>query len=281
MTVFDLPAVDALIKAALAEDVGAGDLTTQLTVAPERQARAEIRAKCEAVVAGMPLIRKVCDAAGGGIVVEEVVRDGTQVKPGDVLARLSGSAHVLLSAERLILNLLQQLSGVATLTSRFVEAAHTTNCRIIDTRKTVPGLRVLQKYAVRAGGGHNHRLGLADGILIKNNHITAAGGITPAVRAARANAPHVYKVEVECRTLGEVDEALAAGAEAILLDNMTPAQLTAAVKHIAGRAITEASGGVNLDSVRHIAASGVDLISVGALTHSAPAVDLHMLLSLV
>ncbi|MBI3783873.1 MAG: carboxylating nicotinate-nucleotide diphosphorylase [Deltaproteobacteria bacterium] len=280
MTVFDLPAVEALIKAALAEDVGSGDLTTQVTVDVERQARAEIRAKGDATVAGMPLIRRICDCAGGGIRVEELVRDGTKVRKGDVLARLSGSAHALLSVERLILNLLQQLSGVATLTARFVEAVRDTRCRIVDTRKTVPGLRALQKYAVRTGGGHNHRQGLSDGILIKNNHITAAGGIGPAVIAARAAAAHVYKIEVECRTMSEVDEALGAGADALLLDNMTPEQLAAAVKHINGRAITEASGGVNLDTVRRIAATGVDIISVGALTHSAPAVDLHMLLSL-
>jgi nicotinate-nucleotide pyrophosphorylase (carboxylating) len=280
MTVFDLPSTDALIRTALAEDVGAGDLTTQLTVPAGTQARAQISAKEDAVVAGMPLIRKVCIAAGADVDVEELINDGATVQRGDVLARLAGSAHTLLAAERLILNLLQQLSGVATLTARFVAAVNGSKCRIIDTRKTVPGLRVLQKYAVRMGGGYNHRQGLADGVLIKNNHITAAGGVGAAVKAARANAPHVYKIEVECCTLAQVDEGLAAGADAILLDNMTPPQLAAAVQRIAGRAITEASGGVSLDNVAAIAASGVDFISIGALTHSAPAVDLHMILSL-
>ncbi len=280
MTVFDLPIVSDLLRAALAEDLGAGDLTTSLTIPPDRRGRAELRAKQEALIAGMPLIHRIAQLAGGNIEVDLLVQDGATVSKGDVLARLRGPAAALLSIERLTLNLLQQLSGVATLTSRYVHAVRDTNARIIDTRKTVPGMRVLQKYAVRVGGGYNHRLGLADGILIKNNHIVAAGGIKAAVHAARALAPHVYRIEIECRTDTEVDEALSAGVDAILLDNMEPEQLREAVQRIAGRAITEASGGVNLDTVRAVAESGVELISVGALTHSAPAVDLHMLLFL-
>lgn len=280
MTIFDLPAVADLLRSALAEDLGSGDLTTRLTVPVERRARAEIRAKADAVIAGMPLIPRICAAAGGDLASELLVSDGARVSRGTVLARLHGSAHSLLSTERLMLNLLQQLSGVATLTARYVEAVEGTRARILDTRKTVPGLRLLQKYAVRIGGGANHRFGLADGILIKNNHITAAGGLAAAVAAARAAAPHVYRVEVECRSAAEVDEALDAGADAILLDNMTPEQLRAAVRRIGGRAITEASGGVCLETVRDVADSGVDLISVGTLTHSAPAIDLHMILSL-
>jgi nicotinate-nucleotide pyrophosphorylase (carboxylating) len=279
--VFDLPAVDAVVKAALAEDLGAGDLTTRLTVPPERRARAEISAKEAAVVAGIPLIRKVCAAAGGGVDVRERVSDGARVQSGDVLAGLAGPAQTLLATERVILNLLQRLSGVATLTARFVAAVAGHRCRIADTRKTTPGLRVLEKYAVRVGGGYNHRTGLADGILIKNNHITAAGGVTAAVHAARAGAPHGLKVEVECSSFAEVDEALAAHAEVILLDNMSVDQLREAVRRIGGRALVEASGGVNMNNIAAIAATGVDIISVGALTHSVPAVDLHMTLFLV
>jgi len=280
MDVFDLPAIDSLLRIALAEDLGAGDLTTRLTVPAAARARADISAKAEAVVAGVPLVRKVCVLAGGGVDVRELVAEGARVKPGDVLASLSGKAHTLLAIERVTLNLLQHLCGVATLTARFVAAVSGCACRIVDTRKTTPGLRVLEKYAVRAGGGFNHRLRLDDGILIKNNHITAAGGITAAVGAARAAAPHGIKVEVECTSQAQVAEALSAGAEIILLDNMTIDEMAQAVRSIARRAVVEASGGVTLGNVRAIAETGVDIISIGALTHSAPAVDLHMTLSL-
>jgi nicotinate-nucleotide pyrophosphorylase (carboxylating) len=278
--IFDLPAVNALVQAALAEDLGAGDLTTRLTVPAGRRARADISAKENAVIAGVPLIRKVCAAAGGAVEVGERVEDGARVGNGDALATLAGPAQTLLAVERVTLNLLQHLSGIATLTARFVAAVAGCRARIVDTRKTTPGLRVLEKYAVRVGGGFNHRQRLDDGILIKENHIVAAGGLSEAVAAARAGAPHGMKVEVECRTLREVDAALHAGAEIILLDNMSLDQLTQAVRRIAGRAVVEASGGVNLETVRAIAETGVDVISVGALTHSAPAVDLHMLLFL-
>jgi len=280
MDIFDLPAVDDLLKTALNEDLGAGDLTTRLTIAPTVAGRAEIRAKQSAIVAGVLVVRKICAVAGGEIEVAERVGDGAPVAKGDVLVALSGPAQALLSIERVTLNFLQHLSGIATLTARFVDAVQGTRCRIADTRKTIPGLRVLEKYAVRIGGGANHRFRLDDGILIKNNHITAAGGVAAAVAAARAGAPHGLKVEVECRTLAEVDDALAAGAEAILLDNMSVEQLQQAVPRIAGRAVTEASGGIILENVRAVAATGVDIISVGALTHSAPAVDLHMILLL-
>jgi nicotinate-nucleotide pyrophosphorylase (carboxylating) len=280
MDVFDLPAVDTLVKTALAEDLGAGDLTTRLTVPADKRARAEISAKEAAVVAGLPLIRKVCAAAGGTVEVREHVGDGARVASGDVLASLAGPAQTLLATERVILNLLQHLSGVATFTARFVAAVSGAGCRIVDTRKTTPGLRVLEKYAVRVGGGFNHRTGLDDGILIKNNHITAAGGVAAAVGAARVGAPHGLKVEVECADFAEVDEALAAGAEIVLLDNMSIDQLTQAVQRIGGRALVEASGGINLSNVAAVAATGVDIISIGALTHSVPAVDLHMTLFL-
>jgi len=280
MDVFDLPDVDALVRRAIGEDLGAGDLTTRLTVPRDTRARAEIAAKEGAVIAGLPLLRTVCAAAGGGIEVRQRIVDGTHVGPGDILATLSGSAHTLLAVERVALNFLQHLSGVATLTARFVAAVSGCGCRIVDTRKTTPGLRVLEKYAVRVGGGFNHRVRLDDGILVKNNHITAAGGVAAAVAAARAGAPHGLKVEVECATLSEVTEALAAGAEIILLDNMAVDELADAVRRIAGRAVVEASGGINLDNVRAVAETGVDIISIGALTHSAPAVDLHMTLFL-
>ena len=281
MDIFDLPAVDAVVRTALAEDLGAGDLTTRLTVPPEKRARAEISAKESAVVAGLPLIRKVCAVAGGNVDIREHIGDGSRVTSGDVLASLSGSARTLLATERVILNLLQHLSGIATFTARFVAAVSGSGCRIVDTRKTTPGLRVLEKYAVRVGGGFNHRTGLGDGILIKNNHITAAGGVAAAVGAARVGAPHGLKVEVECSSVAEVDEALAAGAEIILLDNMSIDQIAQAVQRIGGRALVEASGGMNLNNVAAVAATGVDIISIGALTHSVPAVDLHMTLFLV
>ena len=280
MDVFDLPAVEALITTALGEDLGAGDLTTRLTVPAGTRARAQIAAKQSAVIAGMPLIRRVCAAGGGGVDVVERVADGAHVSSGDVLARLSGDAHVLLATERVILNLLQHLSGIATFTARFVAAVGGCGCRIVDTRKTTPGLRTLEKYAVRVGGGFNHRQRLDDGILIKNNHIAAAGGLTAALTATRLTAPHGLKIEVECRTLDEVNEAVAGGADIILLDNRPVAQITDAAQRVAGRAILEVSGGITLDNVRAVAATGVDIISVGALTHSAPAVDLHLTLSL-
>ena len=282
MSLFDLPAIDAIVAAAVAEDVGRGDLTTQLTVADDVRGRADIIAKQSGILAGLPLVAKVYACVSGArTVVEPRLRDGASFVAGTRIASLFGGAADLLTGERVALNFLQHLSGIATLTHRFVAAVASTRARIVDTRKTVPGLRLLEKYAVRMGGGHNHRLGLDDGILIKNNHLTAAGGVGPAIARARQGAPHTVKIEVECASLGEVDEALDAGADLILLDNMQPAQLAAAVTRIGGRALTEASGGVNLDTVREIAASGVDLISVGALTHSAPAIDLHMRMSLV
>jgi nicotinate-nucleotide pyrophosphorylase (carboxylating) len=277
MTVFDLPQVDALIRTALAEDVGRGDLTTQLTVPADLRATGTLLAKQDGVLAGLPLVAKVLAAlAAREVVVSPRAADGDTFAAGTVLATIAGRAADLLIGERTALNFLQQLSGVATLTRRYVDAVAGIAVRIVDTRKTTPGLRLLEKYAVRMGGGHNHRFGLDDAILIKDNHITAAGGVTAAVTAARRGAPHAMKVQVECATLPQVEEALAAGADALLLDNMRIEQLAAAVRVIAGRAIVEASGGVSLATVRAIAETGVDLISVGALTHSAPAVDLSL-----
>jgi nicotinate-nucleotide pyrophosphorylase (carboxylating) len=280
MNVFDLPEVGALLRRALAEDLGAGDVTSRLTVPPATTARAEIMAKEQLIIAGVPLIRKTAEACGGGIDIEECVREGAPLTPHSLVAKLSGPATTLLAMERVTLNLLQHLSGIATLTADYVAAVAGYGCRIVDTRKTLPGLRTLQKYAVRLGGGFNHRMRLDDGILIKDNHIVAAGGISPAVMAALAGAPHGIKVEVECATLADVREALAAGAEMILLDNMTLEDMRTAVGLVGGRATVEASGGITLDTVRDVAATGVHVISVGALTHSVPAVDINMSLFL-
>ncbi len=277
MTVFDLAAVRALVEAALEEDIGRGDFTTQLTVPAGLRARAAIAAKQEGVLAGGPLVERVFTALGArDVTITQHASEGSAFAVGAQLVSIEGFGTDLLSGERTALNFLQQLSGVATLTRRDVAAVQGTKARVVDTRKTTPGLRVLEKYAVRMGGGHNHRLGLDDGILIKDNHITAAGGVSAAIDAARRGAPHTAKIQIECSTLGQVDEALAAGADALLLDNMSVDQLAAAVRRVAGRAVLEASGGVTLDTVRTIAATGVDLISVGALTHSAPAIDLSM-----
>ena len=202
--------------------------------------------------------------------------DGEAVSAGGIIARISGDARAILSAERVALNFLGRMSGIATLTRRYVDAIAGTNAKIVDTRKTTPGLRAFEKYAVRCGGGHNHRVGLFDAVLIKDNHIVAAGGITAAIRSARAAAGHMTKIEVEVDTLEQLQVALREKIDCVLLDNMKPAALADAVKIVAGRCLTEASGGVNLDTVRDIAATGVDLISVGALTHSAPVLDLGL-----
>ncbi len=275
MDFFGLPQVTAAVATAVAEDIGRGDLTTSLTVPPGVRASAALLAKQDGVLAGLPLVAKVFSVLGArDVVVRARAADGDAFRAGAVLAEVAGPAGDLLTGERTMLNFVQQLSGVATITRRYIEAVAGTRARVIDTRKTTPGLRVLEKYAVRVGGGYNHRFGLDDGVLIKDNHITAAGGIAAAVAAARRGAPHTARIQVECATLAQVDEALAAGADSLMLDNMTVEQLRAAVPHVAGRAILEASGGVTLATVRAIAETGVDLISVGALTHSAPAVDL-------
>jgi len=277
---FDLPAVADLIRTALAEDVGRGDITTRLTVPAAARARGTLLAKQDGVLAGLPLVERVFTALGGRVTIQTFVSDGAALKSGSRVASVEGPAADVLIGERLALNFVQQLSGVATLTRRYVDAVRGTKARVIDTRKTTPGLRVLEKYAVRMGGGGNHRAGLDDGILIKDNHLVAAGGVTAAVSAARGAAPHGLKVQVECATQAQVEEAIAAGADAILLDNMSTADMAEAVRRIAGRAVVEASGGVTLETVRAIAETGVDLISVGALTHSAPALDLSLKIQL-
>lgn len=269
-----------VVRAALEEDLAWGDATTDVLVPPALRCTGVLLAKAPGVIAGLPVAEAVFHEIEPAIVVQAVVHDGATVQPGDILARLEGPAAALLRAERVALNFLQRLSGIATLTRRYVEAVQGTTARIVDTRKTTPGLRALEKYAVRAGGGHNHRFCLADGVLIKDNHIAALAAAGASLREivahARQNTPHSLRVEVEVTRLDQIEEALAGGADALLLDNMPPSMLREAVRLVAGRAITEASGGITLETVRAVAETGVDLISVGALTHSAPALDISL-----
>jgi nicotinate-nucleotide pyrophosphorylase (carboxylating) len=265
-----------IVQCALAEDVGSGDVTTAATVAADARASARITQKAPGVIFGLDVAELTFRTLDPDVRMTRLTAEGQWREAGPVL-EVEGSARTILTAERTALNFLQRLSGVATLTARCVEAVAGTNAKILDTRKTTPGLRLLEKAAVAAGGGTNHRVGLFDAILIKENHAAIAGGVGAAVRKARAYAPGLA-LEVEASTLEEVDEALAAGAPRILLDNMTPVQLAEAVTHVAGRAELEASGGFTLATIREVASTGVDFISVGALTHSAPALDLSLLL---
>jgi len=275
---FDVDDCQRVITAALAEDLGnaglAGDLTSAATIPPAARFHGVMRVRHDMVVAGLPVaelaFRRLCPE----MVFEPLVEDGMSVAADTVLARLEGDALPLLAAERTALNLLQFLSGIATQTRTYVDQLRGTTCVLLDTRKTVPGLRLLSKYAARCGGASNHRLGLYDAILIKDNHIAVCGGVLMAVRRARAMGGK--KVEVECDSLSQVEEALAEGVDHLLLDNMPPLLLRAAVALVAGRAKTEASGGVTLQTIREIAESGVDYISVGRITQSAPAVDIGL-----
>jgi nicotinate-nucleotide pyrophosphorylase (carboxylating) len=269
--------VDKAVAEALAEDLGlGGDITTQATVSAGTRASGVIAARKAGTIAGMQLAQAAFKTRDPFTQFEAVIGDGDRVEAGGVIARVSGEARVLLTAERTALNFLGHLSGIATLTARYVAAVSGTKARIIDTRKTTPGLRALEKFAVRCGGGVNHRFGLFDAILIKDNHIVASGGVGAALERARAHAGHMVKVEIEVTNLDEIDEALQLDPDALLLDNMDVSALRAAVREVAGRVVTEASGGVNLDTVRAIAETGVDLISVGALTHSAPVLDIGL-----
>jgi len=270
--------IDNIIASALAEDIHTGDITTTALLSVSKQITGFLKAKEDLVVSGLDVAGRVFAMLDSSAVFTPLVKDGERVQSGTVIARMTGDAALLLQGERVALNLLQRMSGVATLTARYVREVAGTKARIVDTRKTTPGLRVLEKYSVRVGGGINHRTGLYDGVLIKENHIVAAGGITEAVRRARAYIPHTLKIEIETENLEEVREAVAAGADIIMLDNMDTGTMRTAVEFIAGRALVEASGGVNLGSVRAIAETGVDIISVGALTHSAPSMDISMLL---
>lgn len=276
---FELPRVliTRAVEHALAEDLGVrGDLTTDATVPRGTMSTATFGARRVGVISGLAVAEAAFHALDPSVVFEPLVRDGARVAAGSVAARVAGSAHALLTGERVALNFLSHMSGIATLTRRYVDLVAGTRARIVDTRKTTPGLRAFEKYAVRCGGGQNHRSGLYDAILIKDNHIVAAGGVAPALAAARAHAGHMVKIEIEVTSLDELADALKHPVDAVLLDNMEPPMLREAVALVDGRAITEASGGVSLDTVRAIAESGVDLISIGALTHSAPILDLGL-----
>ena len=277
MSAFVQRSVHRLIRLALEEDVGRGDVTTAATVEAAVEAVGAIVARQPMVVAGLPIVTPIVEEAGIEATGFEIRSpEGMAVGSGTVIGELRGKAAGLLTIERAALNFLQRMCGIATLTRRYVEAVKGTKAKIVDTRKTVPGWRLLDKYAVAVGGGANHRFGLDDGVLIKDNHIIASGGIRPAIERARRHAHHLMRIEIECETMAEVDEALVAGVDAILLDNMSVAEIAAAVARVGGRARVEASGGVTLATVRQIAEAGPDLISVGALTHSAPAADLAM-----
>jgi nicotinate-nucleotide pyrophosphorylase (carboxylating) len=269
----------ALIDAALAEDVGPGDFTTLWTVPAERRAEARIVAKGSGVIAGSAVAEEVFRRVDPSLEVVVDARDGTAVEPRDLAMTVRGSARSILTAERTALNFMQRLSGVASVTRRYVRAVEGTGARVIDTRKTTPGMRLLEKAAVLAGGGANHRVGLHDMVMIKDNHIAAAGGITAAVEAVRRRNDRGLRVEVETTSLEEVREALAAGVDRIMFDNMSPELMRAAVAVVRGtspRPETEASGGITLDTIRAYAETRVDFISVGALTHSAPSLDLSL-----
>lgn len=265
------------VRAALLEDLGrAGDITTNATIPAMKQARAVIAARQAGIVAGLDLAKAAFRLLDPALGFDTRIADGAAVTPGAILATIEGPARALLSAERVALNFLGRLSGIATLTSRYVAAVAHTKARIVCTRKTTPGLRTFEKYAVLCGGGFNHRFGLDDAILIKDNHIAVAGGIIPALRAVKAAIGHLVKIEIEVDTLDQLDEVLTEGADVVLLDNMTPARLREAVARVKGRLLTEASGGVTLETVAAIAESGVDMISVGALTHSAQVLDVGL-----
>jgi nicotinate-nucleotide pyrophosphorylase (carboxylating) len=274
--VIGLSSLEETVRLALREDVGTGDVTTLSTVPPERQARAEIVAKTEGVLAGLPVVEEVFRQVDASLSLTRTLHEGARIKPRDVLCEVQGAAQSILIGERVALNFLQRLSGIATRTAAFVKLVEGTGARIVDTRKTTPGLRALEKYAVTVGGGHNHRMGLYDAVMIKDNHIIAAGGIAAAVERARKAIPHTMTITVECETLSQVDEALDAGADILLLDNMENVTRAEAVQRAKGYAITEASGGITEATAAEIARTGVDIMSVGALTHSAPALDISL-----
>jgi len=270
--------LDEWLLAALREDLGSGDVTSEILVPPGLHGQAVMQAKEPLVVAGLEIAVRAFTLLSGEVRVLAGSEDGRKMEAGAVLLELEGPVRTLLGGERVALNILQHLSGVATLTRRFVDAVQGTGTKILDTRKTLPGMRALEKYAVRVGGGVNHRSSLSEGILVKENHLAACGGVTEAVKALKQSAPHTLRVEIEASTLEEVEEAVAAGVDAILLDNMSIETILKAVKRARGTAQLEVSGGVRLENVREIAETGVDAISVGMLTHSAPGVDISMLL---
>ena len=283
MNWFDEGALYSQISAFLAEDLGRGDITTQATVPRSTHGRGRFLAKEKMVVAGIEAAEAVFAALDGQMQIEAFVADGDEVEPGKVIARIQGFADILLAGERTALNLMQRLSGIATLTRQYVTAIEGTKAQIVDTRKTTPGLRMLEKYAVAVGGAKNHRYGLDDGVLIKDNHIALAGGIKTAVKKARETVGHLHKIEIEVMSEAGLREAITAGADIVMLDNQTPeetAQLVTVAREMDSRVILESSGGITLANVRAYAETGVDLISIGALTHSARAMDISFKIQL-
>ncbi len=268
--------IDPLLLAALREDISNEDVSTNAVIREETPGEVELLAKQDGVIAGLDVFARVFTLLDERTEVTFLCKDGDAVRSGQLLGRVRGDIRVLLSGERVALNLLQRMSGIATCAREMAAALQGTNTRLLDTRKTTPGLRILEKYAVRVGGGYNHRFNLSDGILLKDNHIAAAGGVREAVRLAREYAPFLQKVEVEVETLEMVDEAVAAGADVIMLDNMSVEDMREAVRRIAGRAQTECSGNVTREKLQALADIGVDYISSGALTHSAPILDISM-----
>lgn len=272
--------VEQIVDSALAEDLGSGDVTTEALISPTQAGKAYLRGKSEGVLAGIGVATMVFHRVDSALRVKELVADGSRVHPGDRLVAIEGKVAGILRAERAALNFLQRLSGIATETAKYVEAISGTKALITDTRKTAPGLRILEKYAVRVGGGYNHRQSLGDGVLIKDNHLVALRsrgvGLGEVIKKARQHAPHTLKIEVEVESVEQAQEALSAGADIIMLDNMDLEDMRRVVELAQGRAVIEASGRITLDSVRAVADTGVDLISVGALTHSAKALDISL-----
>lgn len=272
----NLKQVDKIIETALEEDIAWGDITTESTVSADVTAKAQLIAKEDGVICGLNVFSRVMLTVDRALQIELYANEGQKVEKGKLLATIEGNAASILKAERVSLNLLQRMSGIATATHRLVEQVKGTKAAVTDTRKTTPGLRILEKYAVRVGGGKNHRFNLADGVLIKDNHIRAAGGIGKAVKAARAVVPHTVKIEVETENLHQVEEALKVKADIIMLDNMDIETMAKAVKLIDGRALSEASGNMDSKDVRAVAETGVDIISFGAITHSVKAMDISL-----
>jgi nicotinate-nucleotide pyrophosphorylase (carboxylating) len=273
------PEIRRIIEGALREDIGSGDVTTGSVLTGREKGRARAVAKADMVIAGIQVFKEVFLAVDPEIRFLGKLRDGQPAKRGDTIAEVSGRLSSILQAERVALNFFQRMCGVATLTRNYVDRVMGTKAKILDTRKTAPGLRVLDKYAVKAGGGHNHRFALYDGVLIKDNHITAAGGITPAVRRAADARTPTLKIEVEVKNLKEAEEALKAGADMIMLDNMSLKNMEEAVRFIAGKVPVEASGNISILNVREVAETGVDYISAGALTHSVSAADISIIIT--
>lgn len=260
----------------LLEDIGSGDITTMSTIPEDEEGKGIMYAKEAGMIAGLPIAELVFETVDPALSFQAMIKEGEFVEKGQAIVEVTGSVQSILSGERLALNLLQRLSGIATRTNEFVKVLEGTHARVVDTRKTTPGLRLVEKYAVRVGGGHNHRYALYDAVMIKDNHIKGAGSIKQAVETARAAIPHTMKIEVECESIAQVKESLEAGVDIIMLDNMPLEQMREAVALINGRAIVEASGGVTMETIRSIAETGVDVISVGALTHSVRALDISL-----